>query len=146
MAEEPKKRTALHCALDLLARREHFCSELLNKLRLRGFDESEIAAALESAIEQGWQSEERACESYVRSRMQKGFGRLKILAELQQRQVSDQLINHWLPRDESIWLDAISLVGAKKFNLIPGEKLDAKQLRFFLSRGFPTQLIYSVFS
>ena len=136
----------MHCALDLLARREHFQSELRTKLRQRGYDQSEIESAIDSAVEQGWQSEDRACESYVRSRMQKGFGPLKILSELQQRQASASLVQKWLPREESAWQTVVEAVGAKKYGLEPGQRLEPKRLRALLNRGFSHPLIASVYN
>ena len=118
MPKDKKPRTALMCAMDLLAMREHFTKELKRKLRMREFEPADIDAAIEKARESNWQCDERACESYVRSRMSKGYGRQKILSELFERGASDALIERWLPRDRKLWREV--LLGVAKKKIRPG--------------------------
>jgi regulatory protein len=129
--------------MDLLALREHFSKELATKLRLREYGSDEIAEALEMARESNWLSDERACESYVRMRMGKGYGRQKILAELYERGASDALIERWLPVDREIWQQVLTELCQKRFDLVAGDTLTPKQLRFLLNRGFSLSLIQS---
>jgi len=75
----------------LLARREYSQHELRLRLRQRGFDEQESQQALTAALAAGWQSDERFAEAFVRSRLERGQGPLKIRAELRGRGIDDHL-------------------------------------------------------
>ncbi len=75
-------------ALDLLARREHAVAELTRKLIEKGFDEIFVHEALSALVDDGLLSDARYAESYVRSRMGKGFGPVRIREELRQRGVA----------------------------------------------------------
>jgi regulatory protein len=145
LAEKKKPRTALMCAMDLLALREHFTKELTAKLRLREFEPADIELAIEKARESGWQSDERACESYVRSRMNKGYGRQKVLSELYKRGASNSLIERWLPSDRGSWYRVLLDLCENRFGLSEGEQLSQKQTRFLLNRGFSAELIQNTF-
>lgn len=145
MAREKKPRTALMCTMDLLAMREHFTKELLRKLRQRDFEEVDIETAIQTAQESGWQSDERACESYVRMRINKGYGPIKIRSELYDRGASAALIETWLLTDQTAWCDVLRSLGEKRYGITGGAGLSAKQLRFFWGRGFSAEIIERVF-
>ena len=95
MRKKPLKleRDAYQVALDLLARREHARVELEQKLQKKGFPESRIHQALQQLTEKGFQSDERYIEDFVRSRVYKGNGPLRILQELRLR-ATDQWIRN----------------------------------------------------
>lgn len=145
MAKQNKLRSAFGCAIDLLALREHFSNELALKLRLRGYAVAEINEALELAREANYLSDERACESFVRLRMERGYGRHKILAELYEREVSQSLIECFLPRECEVWRHALIALCHKRFDLTVGDSLNLKQLRFLLHRGFELNVIKALF-
>ena len=138
-------RTALACAVDLLARREHFAAELRRKLRLRYYEHAEIEEALTHLQERGYQCESRSTESYVRMRIEKGFGPLKIASELNTRGASSELVFQYLPSDADYWTDVLRGVCQKRFAVSEGE-LTPKQLRFLLARGFGWDHIRAVFA
>jgi regulatory protein len=104
------------CAFRLLARREHSRYELRQKLLLRDYDVALVEDVLDYMAEEHWQSDERFTENYVRSRINKGYGRLKIQAELQERAVDSSLIAIHLSQDEDFWFEQIKQVWQKKFN------------------------------
>lgn len=125
----------------MLARREHSQLELKQKLKQKAFAEDEIAEAINTLVEQGYQSDERFAEAFIRVRHQQGKGPIKIAAELRQRGVE-----HF---DLSVF-DFFALAGAvreKKFgSALPDQPKDrAKQQRFLLSRGFSFEQINHVF-
>ncbi|MGN0907827.1 MAG: regulatory protein RecX [Bullifex sp.] len=63
--------TAYDKALSLLAVREHNRKELSDKLISKGFDPSEISSALARLEREGYLSDRRFCQSYIRSRLRK---------------------------------------------------------------------------
>jgi regulatory protein len=78
--------------LGLLARREHSKRELVIKLRARNCPDKIITTVVEQLTEEGMQSETRFAESFVRSRIDRGVGPLRIRAELMERGVDDEVV------------------------------------------------------
>ncbi len=58
-------------ALSLLAMREHGRNELEDKLVKKGYAREDVSLALDRLADEGYQSDKRFCESYIRSRLRK---------------------------------------------------------------------------
>ena len=128
------KRTAV----ELLARREHSRLELERKLAARGFPEAVIAAALDALESAGALAATRFTESFVRSRLAKGQGPVRIRTELAERGIAeDQSAEHLRGADVD-WLAAARAVRSKRFGAEPPRdfKERARQARFLQYRGF----------
>ncbi|MFT7247100.1 MAG: regulatory protein [Candidatus Azotimanducaceae bacterium] len=168
---------ARRAAMDLLARREHGAGELCEKL-LRRFNKSirsqksrDFETDLESDPEQstdqlraliqvevdkltasGLQSDARLAEAFVRSRVNRGQGPIKVKMGLRQKGVDDSLIEQAMAQAEVDWQAlAIEIAarkfaredfGGKDFNLTA--KLRAKRQRFLQQRGFSFEQISAV--
>jgi len=133
-------------AMDLLARREHSVKELLRKLCER-YEETElIADVVRQLSEDNLVSDSRFAEMYIRSRIGRHFGPIKIKNDLRERGVSEDDISFALKEANQNWLQLIQELSKKKYgNTLPSEaKETAKRLRFFQSRGFDTDCIRSV--
>lgn len=132
--------------MDLLARREHSRQELFNKLRNKGFSTDEIEAAIERLLSDGLLSDERFAESYVRHRAIAGFGPLRILMELKERGVDEQLIQQVVWQAGIDWDANCYAAWQKKFNQYApfGSKEYAAQLRFLAQRGYAQELVHKV--
>ena len=76
------KLTIRSSALDLLASREHTKFELYRKLISKGFESCDVVAIIQELEKQGLQSDERFVENYIIVRSKRGFGPLRIEAEL----------------------------------------------------------------
>lgn len=91
-SDPPVDASALHeAAVRLLARREHTRTELETKLGRR-FPQAEpelVERVLDELAASGFQSDRRYAESFVRQRAEKGYGPVRIRAELRQRGVDD---------------------------------------------------------
>ncbi len=136
-------KAILHCAVDLLSRREHSYKELFNKLKLREHSEDEISPVLEYLIEKDYLSEERFAESLFRTRMNKGYGWRSIKSELSQKGVCSSII-HELNKNQQIdWYLQAELAYNKRFgeNDIKDQKEKAKRIRFMQYRGFSSDEI-----
>ncbi|MDD2767759.1 MAG: regulatory protein RecX [Methylococcus sp.] len=89
---------------------------------------------------QGWQSEERFAESFVRSRMARGFGVNRIRQELRLRGVEAELPGVGDPA----WQAEMERVYARKYRgkpiaATPQER--ASRSKFLMQRGFtPSQI------
>ncbi len=129
-------------AVRLLATREHSRHELENKLGRR-FDRDAVEAVLDELVERGLVSDERFTEHYVASRMRKGFGPLRIRAELRERGIDEHLIEAWLDLGDDTWRECLREVARGRFGdeRPDDRRAQAKQARFLQYRGFPESLI-----
>ncbi|WBA79688.1 regulatory protein RecX [Endozoicomonas sp. GU-1] len=134
-------------AMDLLARREHGFTELARKLSGR-FPRELVLDALTRLREERLQSDDRFVESFVYSRQQRGYGPVRIKAELFQKGVDSELIGQYLLEQDDHWDELAKAVKERKFGAsVPRDhKERARQTRFLAQRGFSMSQIYSAFS
>lgn len=128
-------------AVRLLAAREHSRSELRRKLSWA--DSDALEEVLGRLAEQGLQSDARFAEQYVAMRIRRGYGPLRIRAELRERGVGDELIREFLPRDDELWRPRVEEAVRRKFgDELPKERRARMKVgRFLQYRGFPEYLI-----
>lgn len=128
-------------ALGLLTRREHSQHELRRKLRQRGFLGEVIDLVLDRLMTQGWQSDSRYAESYVRMRIARGYGATAIEAELRQRGVSSLLVFQALENAEVDWLTSAQQQIRRHFNAPPADAAEKlRRYRHLMNRGFAPEL------
>ena len=123
-------------AVRYLSRREYGIEELKRKLVQRGVENDLAEQVVADFAEQNLVSDERFTEMYVRMRIRRLFGPLKIRGELRQRGIADHVIAGAMQVDEETWFDAAASWAAKR---VRGE-LDftdrAKLHRRLMNRGF----------
>jgi len=130
-------------ALNLLARREHSRQELRAKLVQRGVPEALAEAVTGELVERNLLNEGRFIEAFVRSRVERGYGPLKIEAELRARGIAEGVSAHLF--------DWIALArGARDRRFGRDHPRDwrerARQMRFLQQRGFDGSQIRAVFT
>jgi regulatory protein len=120
----------------------------LRKLIRNDFNEDEIYAALATLSNEGVLSDRRFTESFIHYRRGKGYGPLRIQAELKNRGITDALIEQYLEIAAPVWLTNVRLAWQKRFkNCIPSDyKTRAEQMRFLQYRGFTHEQINSIFN
>ncbi|MCI0509117.1 regulatory protein [Chromohalobacter marismortui] len=124
-------------AIRLLARRDYSRAELVSRLAARGHERADIALALDALAEEGLQSDARFAEQFVRSRLFRGQGEMKIRAELSARGVSDEMAREALESESPDWHRLAREALAKRFDSPGREPRErAKRERFLASRGF----------
>jgi len=130
----------------MLARREHSGAELRMKLAAKGFPPDLIADALSGLDREGWLSDERFVEVFVRVRRERGFGPLRIRAELRERGVADELIAVHLDESDPLWLQHLERAWTKRRGMRRSMNFAerARHMRFFQSRGFTNEQIRAV--
>ncbi|NVK12019.1 MAG: regulatory protein RecX [Gammaproteobacteria bacterium] len=138
---------ARRAAMDLLARREHSSHELATKLARR-FDSELIHDAVSSLQEDGLQCDYRFAEAFVRSRVQKGHGPLKIRNDLSQRRVDSSYFDRIVIELSVNWFDQIVQVLEKKYGTthFDDQSEQQKAARFLASRGFSGHDIFEILS
>lgn len=123
-------------AVRYLGRREYAIEELRLKLLQRGADSTITDQVVSDLVDENLVSDQRFTEMYVRMRVRRLFGPMKIRGELRSRGVSDKLINESMPKNQDTWFDAASQWASKRCR---GE-LDyagrAKLYRSLMNRGF----------
>lgn len=122
----------------MLARREHSRSELERKLGARGFSSDLIAAALDQLESQGLLDDSRFTEVYVRQRVERGYGPLRIQQELRQRGIADDVAREQLASTGVDWQAQALALRRKRFGDAQPQDYNerARQARFLQQRGF----------
>jgi regulatory protein len=137
-------RDIRHAAMDLLARREHSRRELSEKLFRRFPFQQTIDEQLDRLEQDGLLSDERFVESFVNYRYNSGKGPLRILQELKQKGIDQELIDAYVDPKEEHWRECAQQVLQKKFGAdkasSPAEK--AKRARFLQYRGFTSEQVF----
>lgn len=130
-------------ALDLLARREHSAVEIRRKLGRRAADEAATEAVVERLIQDGLLDDRRFADSFVRSRIAKGFGPMRIEGELRARGVDAVLVRSAVWEADEHWEERAETARRKRFSGDPpGERSErARQYRFLEYRGFTREQI-----
>lgn len=124
-------------AMDILAMREHGRIELKRKLLRKGALPELVDAVLDQLTSDKLLSEQRYLESYIRSRVNAGYGPLRIQQELMERGISKADIKQALQEAPYDWQEKLEEAWQRKFNTFPQDaKEKAKQGRFLLYRGF----------
>lgn len=132
-------------ALRLLATREHSREELRAKLARGGSVESDaIEAVLDALVREGSQSDQRFAEAWVRSRIERGHGPLRIRNDLLARGIEAGLAERALEAADCDWEAQLRRVHARKFgDTPPADERDlARRARFLAYRGFASGDIY----
>lgn len=148
MSEDPLI-TLRRSAMNYLARREHSYHELKLKLEEKYPElnlNEQILPALDRLREEHLQSDERFLESYIRFRRNKGFGPLKIEAELYHKGLDSSEVKAALYNEEHDWSELCEQALSKRFALLgensPKERL--RQQRFLIQRGFSSEQIRAI--
>ena len=127
-----------------MARRDHSQSELFRKLLDKYLDhETEIHNQLNVLADEGLLNDARFIENFIAYKRRRGLGPLRIRAELIERGVHEDLIEHHLDITDNAWLNDVRHVWQKRFkNNLPRDfKTRAAQMRFLQYRGFTHQQI-----
>lgn len=123
-------------SLDLLSRREHSRFELVQKLIKRYGSINFLDEVINKLQELKLLDDQRFAEAYIKARTRKGFGPIRLKAELQQRRVSESIINHELSMINN-WDEIAYTAFKKKFNSSSSETKETLKAKSFLqNRGF----------
>lgn len=128
-------------AIRLLSRREYSRQELVERLAAKGHEPTAIGECLDDLAERGLQSDTRFAESFVRSRIQRGQGPMKIRVELERRGIDREQVSAAFadcePSGEPDWFALACEALARRFSS-PGDtpRERARRERFLAGRGF----------
>ncbi len=144
---DPAYRAALDSAVRSLSQREHARRELERKLASKGHAPQLVEQVMDYLHTHDLQSDDRFAESFVRSRVQKGYGPVKIRQELASRGLGEEALERQLTEPADFWLSVARRALARKFGHSSDEvEIDRDawntRARFLARRGFPADLIY----
>ncbi len=130
-------------AVDLLARRPHFTRELERKLSARGFGSPEIEAALGRLAERGLLDDLECSKGMVEGVWRRrGYGPLRMRAELERRGVESRIIERVLRDSAENELDLAEETARRRLR---GSAPSRAALARHLGRkGFSGEIIYEV--
>lgn len=130
-------------AVRLLAMREHSVKEVTDKLRAKTEQPHLVDSVVNELIERNYLSDQRFSESYVRHRRNRGFGPVKIRAELLVKGISTALVDEYLHLNSSLWYETAQQQYDKKYGDAAVSDYNAwtKRARFLQSRGFTNEHI-----
>jgi len=134
-------------AMRLLARREYSVAELQNRLVARSGSVAEVNEVIAELQRQGSVSDQRYAECYLRSRIDRGDGPVKLQAALRQKGVPESVIRHSMAESTGEdWRDRLESLRNKRFGKQP--PVDpaewARQARFLQGRGYTVEQIHRV--
>lgn len=131
----------------MLSRREHSVSELVRKLNKGDGCSEDVLAVVEQLRDEGLQSDDRFTEAYIHSRVQRGYGPVRIRQELRERSISDELLASHLEINDPRWNEEVRHVREKKYGkVLPSTYQDKiKQSQFLQYRGFTNEQIRRIF-
>ncbi len=127
-------------AMNILAIREHSIRELKTKLEKKfPADNDKIALLLSQLVADDLLSNERFVEVFIRSRINKGFGPVKIRYELGLKGIEKDVIKSHLDRCDDQWFECMQKVWNKRFTSTDNNNKETnklKQSRYLYQRGF----------
>lgn len=130
---EPEVR---EIAVRYLGRREYAVEELRLKLIQRGADSRITDQVVSDLVDSDLVSDQRFTEMYMRMRIRRLFGPMKIRGELRGKGISDKLINEAMPIGEDTWFDTASQWASKRYQGDLDYSARAKIYRSLMNRGF----------
>lgn len=147
MGDEQMRLAARACALRVLSRREHSACELAHKLRGRGYASGLVEELVAQLAREGWLSDARYAAALVEDRRSRGYGPLRIRAELRHRGVDEALADSHLQWSEAEWSQLAQRTCAKRFGdaSAASRKERERRFRWLLNRGFTREQIRKLF-
>ncbi|CAN5460084.1 recombination regulator RecX [soil metagenome] len=134
-----KNKSSLYqSAIHILTYREHSRQELKRKLLAKIPDDAEIEILLDKLADLELQSDDRFTQAYIHMRRNRGYGPVRIRAELRERGISAELINSHLNEYDPQWQELAEQAVIKKFGNAPSQDYAerVRQARFLQYRGF----------
>jgi regulatory protein len=147
--KELSEETIIHrVALNYLARRDHSKLELTNKLENKGYSTTLIEVVIQELKTKRLLNDAHFAENYCHMRRNRGYGPLRIIAELQVRGIAAETIAEVVEITDNEWFIVAHHLWQKRFkNQQPNDfTRRAKQMRFLQYRGFTREQIDNIFN
>lgn len=135
--ESDERQEIKSAVFKLLGRREYCRAELEQKF-YRKYADEQVDSVLEQMEQDGYLSDRRFVEVFVRNRLSQSYGLKRIQFDLQQKRVDSHLLDVVLDELAPDWFELAADAWSRKFREPPNGdyKLFGKQMRYLLQRGF----------
>src|SRR5690606_27797054 len=121
VASEPVTFSAVQfSAMNLLAMREHSVAELRQKLQKKFKDSELVNQVIDDLATRNLQSDERFAEAFVKMRIRQGKGPVRILYELKEKGIAEDLAAALVDLSDQLWVDLAKEVCLKRFGMLSG--------------------------
>jgi regulatory protein len=144
-AEQALQRAKLYCAYQ-----ERCHAETKQKLYSFGLFKNDVDGILSNLIEEDYLNEERFAAAFARGKFRmKHWGRMKIMYELRQKNVSDYCIKKAVKQiEEDEYLKVLEKLKEEKFAELANEESDLirrkKVTDYLMQKGYERNLIFSI--
>lgn len=151
MADNTIYNTALARAMALCSGSEHCREDIRLKLALWKVGEADSERIINVLISENFINEKRYAEAYVRDKFRHNkWGKVKIRANLRLKKIPEELITAALSSiDNEFYVNSLrEIISAHRKSVRAKNQYDlkGKLYRFGISRGFESDLLYSVLS
>ncbi len=149
MTEKTTFKAALTKALALCSRVEYCSEDIRKKLKMYGLSTDDEERIISQLVSEKFIDDERYSKAFVRDKFRYNkWGKLKITAHLRAKKISDEAAAAALGEiDSEDYINLIrNLLISHKKTLKAKNKYEmkAKLLRFGLSRGFESNILYEI--
>jgi regulatory protein len=149
MSEKVLFKIALEKAMAQCSRREYCSDDIRNKLSLWGVDNDDIGKILRILISDNFINESRYATAFVRDKFKYNkWGKVKISAHLRGKKVPQDIISSALDSiDNNLYIKLLrELIEDHRKSVKAKNQYDlkAKLLRYGLSKGFESSLVYDI--
>ena len=149
MSDKPLNKIALEKAMALCSRREFCCDEISSKLSSWGVENNDAEKIIGTLISENFINESRYAEAFVRDKFKYNkWGKAKIAAHLNSKKLPSDIIKTALDsidNEQYIKLLHALIEGHRKTVKAKSQyDLKAKLLRYGLSKGFESSLLYDI--
>jgi regulatory protein len=149
MADKVLFTTALNKAMNLCSQREYCIEDIRGKLVSWGIENDDSEKILEILIKENFINETRYASAFVRDKFKYNkWGKVKIAAHLKAKNIPGEVIRSALDNiDNEQYIKFIrDLVNGRRRTIKAKSQYDlkAKLLRYGLSKGFESSLLYEI--
>jgi regulatory protein len=149
MSDDPLYKSAMHKAMALCSKKEYCRSEIQDKIYSWGLGKEDAGKIIGTLINEKFIDERRYSAAYARDKFNYNkWGKIKIASNLKQKKIPQELIS-----------EALNSIGTEPYrtmieNIISSQRrkikaknqyeLKAKLLRYGLSKGFESGILYEI--
>jgi regulatory protein len=151
MADSTLYKTALSKAMAICSRSEHCNSDIRSKLQMWGVGETDIEGIISELTRENFINETRYAEAFVQDKFRYNkWGKVKIRDGLKMKKIPGEIIKIALDSiDEETYRKTIEDLLSVHRRLVKAKNqydLKGKLLRYGLSKGFESDLLYDLLS
>lgn len=149
MADNQLFRSSLNKAMALCAGREYCIVDISAKLRHWGVEDKDITSIIEMLTKDNFINEKRYASGFVKDKFNYNkWGKIKIASQLRAKNIPGEIISGALNSiDNELYRKTLSDLLLSHSRLVKSRNqydLKAKLLRYGLSKGFESSLLYEL--